>query len=381
VIAELRRQFNNRWNPDRYQSLLELLEVRCGAPVGFRVSETPCFFPQSLFGQLAGVGAELIHQLSTPDYRRISDRAVPDRYRVPGEPDHPLFVQVDLGLQPDGTPKLVEIQGFPSLYAFQAALSQAYLDAYELPYLRYAFVDDYSGLLRRVIVGDRDPAEVVLLELDPAGQKTLPDFLATEKLLGVRPVCITRIRKSGNKLYDGDRPIRRIYNRTIIDELERRQVTIPFDWRDELDVEWAGHPNFYFRISKFSLPYLKHDCVPRTWFLHEVPEIPEDLAKHVLKPLYSFAGWGVRIGPDREEISRIGDPENWILQERVDFASVIDTPHGPTKAEIRIMYIWPSDATPQAVCSIVRMGRGRMMGVDHNRNMEWVGASAALYAS
>jgi hypothetical protein len=221
------------------------------------------------------------------------------------------------------------------------------------------------------------------MEIDPLHQKTLPDFLLTEKMLGVRAVDIVSIKKDGSRLYyerGGKRiPIRRIYNRAIVDELERKNVKLAFDWRDDLDVEWAGHPNWYFRISKFSIPYLKHATVPKTWFLDQLKTIPADLENYALKPLYSFAGLGVIIAPKKEDISAI-PPEKrpyYILQERLNFEPVIETPHGMTKAEIRVMYIWLDELTP--VMTIIRTGRGLMMGVDHNKNMEWVGASAGLY--
>jgi hypothetical protein len=221
------------------------------------------------------------------------------------------------------------------------------------------------------------------MEIHPHQQKTLPDFLLTEKMLGIRTVDITAIRKEGQRLYyerDGKRvPIRRIYNRAIVDELERKGVKLAFDWRDDLDVEWAGHPNWYFRISKFSIPYLKHDSVPKTWFLDRLDTIPEDLENYALKPLYSFAGLGVVIAPTKLDIAAIPAEKrpDYILQERLHFEPVIETPFGGTKAEVRVMYVWLDELTP--VLTIVRMGRGLMMGVDHNKNMEWVGASAGLY--
>jgi len=240
----------------------------------------------------------------------------------------------------------------------------------------------YTKLLRDAIVARHDPENVVLMEVHPEDQKTLPDFLLTEKLLRIRTVCITKIRKDGRRLFyeAGGKliPIERIYNRTIVDELERKGVALPFDFRDELDVEWAGHPNWYFRISKYSIPYLKHASVPRTWFLDQLPSVPSDLENFVLKPLYSFAGLGVVIAPSRKDIEAIPSEKRgeYILQERLNFTPVIETPHGPTKAELRIMYVWLKELTP--VLIIVRMGRGLMMGVDHNKNMEWVGSSAGL---
>jgi hypothetical protein len=335
----------------------------------------------------------LIRQLvENPAYRTKSDEAVPAEFKVPNEAPHPMFVQVDFGLVRDAAgelqPKLVELQAFPSLYAYQGPLAQAYIDVYGLdPRLRYFLsgldTGSYRELLRRAIVGAHDPENVILMEIDPAHQKTLPDFLLTEKMLGVRSVDIVEIKKEGAHLYyesGGKRvPIRRIYNRTIVDELERKNVKLGFDWRDDLDVEWAGHPNWYFRISKFSIPYLKHESVPKTWFLDRLEEIPPDLENYALKPLYSFAGLGVVIAPTKDDIAAIPAEKRpyYILQERMHFEPVIETPFGGTKAEVRVMYVWLEELTP--VLTIIRMGRGLMMGVDHNKNMEWVGASAGLY--
>jgi len=402
MIPSLRRQFNASFTADKYQKFLHRIDEVSGTHVQFRLSETPCFFPKELIDRVSRSGEELIRQLvDNPKYRAKSDEAVPAEFNVPNEPPHPMFVQVDFGLIRDAHkglhPKLVELQAFPSLYSYQGPLAQAYIDVYGLeasgsrlgPLGRLKYLlsgletDSYQQLLRRAIVGSHDPENVILMEIDPAHQKTLPDFLMTEKMLGVRSVDIVDIKKDGARLYyvrDSKRvPIRRIYNRAIVDELERKNIKLAFDWRDDLEVEWAGHPNWYFRISKFSIPYLKHESVPKTWFLDQLPEVPPDLDNYALKPLYSFAGLGVIIAPKREDISAIPADKRryYILQERLNFEPVIETPFGGTKAEIRVMYIWLEKLQP--VLTIIRTGRGLMMGVDHNKNMEWVGASAGLY--
>ena len=411
MIPFLRKQFNDGFTPEKYSAFLRRIDDMCGTHVQFRLSETPCFFPKELLERMAEDGKELIRQLvENPEYRKKSNEAVPAEFKVPNEPDHPMFVQVDFGLVRDAhgelQPKLVELQAFPSLYAYQGPLAEAYLDVYGMrasgfgvrasadPTLRSASgglkyflggLDDksYRELLRQAIVGGHDPENVILMEIDPLHQKTLPDFLLTEKMLGVRTVDIVDIKKDGARLYyerSGKRvPIRRIYNRAIVDELERKNVKLNFDWRDELDVEWAGHPNWYFRISKYSIPYLEHASVPKTWFLDRLDEIPADLENYALKPLYSFAGLGVVIAPTKEAIAAIPAEKRpfYILQERMHFEPVIKTPFGGTKAEVRVMYVWLNELTP--VLTIIRMGRGLMMGVDHNKNMEWVGASAGLY--
>ncbi len=410
MISALRRQFNHGFTPAKYLTFLRRIDDLCGTHVQFRLCETPCFFPKELIDRITRDGKELIRQLvHNAEYRQKSDEAVPAAFKVPNEAPRPMFVQVDFGLvrEADGElrPKLVELQAFPSLYAYQGYLAQAYLEVYGLQnwasdlgsqtsansttdlkyFLSGLDTNSYRELLRRAIVAVHDPENVVLMEIHPQQQKTLPDFLLTEKMLGVRAIDIVDIKKEGSRLFyehEGRRiPIKRIYNRTIVDELQRKNVKPAFDWRDDLDVEWAGHPNWYFRISKFSIPYLEHESVPKTWFLDRLDEIPPDLENYALKPLYSFAGLGVLIAPKKQDIAAIPADKRpyYILQERMHFEPVIETPFGGTKAEVRVMYIWLEELMP--VLTIIRMGRGLMMGVDHNKNMEWVGASAGLFAN
>lgn len=387
MIPSHRQWFNRNFAPEKYGRFLALLEAQCGEPVQFRHSETPCFLPASLVARMAQYGREMVEQLtSDAQYQEDSRAAIPPQYRVPNEDPRPLFVQADFGLDAEGQPKLVEIQGFPTLYAYQPLMAASYREAYGLDDRLTPLPDglgaaEYQRLLSEAIVGTQDPENVVLLEIDPWHQKTRHDFLLTERLLGVRTVDIAGVRKRGNRLfYDRDgveTPVRRIYNRAIVDELVRRKVPLPFDFRDELDVEWAGHPNWFFRLSKFSLPYLCHRAVPHTDFLTNVPAAI-DSERYVLKPLYSFAGAGVIVGPTREQIAAVPAAKRgeYILQERVDFHPVVDTPFGATKIEVRIMYLWLDRLRP--VNTIIRMGRGNQMGVDHNKGMEWVGGSAGF---
>src|SRR5271170_4241647 len=229
MIPALRQQFNSNFTPEKYQTFLKVMEERCGAPVQFQISETPCFFPKPLLDQMSQYGKELIQQLGGLEYRKASFDAIPPDFNVPREAPHPMFIQVDFGLVRDAAgklqPKLVELQGFPSLYAYQAMLSQVYMEVFELDeglqYLHSGLDwESYKALLRRAIVADHDPQNVILMEIDPLHQKTLPDFLLTEKLLGIPTVAITDIEKRGKQLFyerDGSRiQIQRIYNRAIV---------------------------------------------------------------------------------------------------------------------------------------------------------------------
>ena len=392
MIPELRKPFNRHWTPELYTEFLRRIDDTSATHVGFRCSETPVFLPPDLLDKMVRYGQELYRQLvSNTQYRTASDVTIPPQFKVPNEAEHPLFVQADFGLvrEPDGTlePKLVEIQGFPSVYAFQAALAEAYQDAYHLnetvaaeltPYLGGLDKQSYIELLQRAILGDHAPDEVVLLEVAPFEQKTLADFLLTRKMLGLQIACITEVKKRGRKLCFNDVEIKRIYNRVIVDELIRKNIQVGFQLSDDLDVEWAGHPNWFFRLSKFSLPWFRHVSVPETWFLSDVKSLPGDLDNYVLKPLYSFAGLGVKIGPSKGEIEAIPEAQrsDFILQRKMDFVATVDTPSGLTKVETRIMYIWDGELKP--VTTVIRTGRGKMMGVDFNKDLDWVGASACF---
>lgn len=402
MLEPFRSDFNGRFTPDKYLALLRALHTKTRTPeIDFRIAETPCFLPQAMLEEMAAIGAELTHQLvGNAEYMAAAVDAVPRQYCAANEPAHPHFMTVDFGLTRgvDGRlePKLVELQAFPSLFGYQDILARQYIETYGLdPNLRWLLggLDEtrYWGMLREVIVGNHAPENVVLTEVEPETQKTRCDFRVYEDRLGIRTVDIATLRKEGRRLFyqrDGQWVlIARIYNRAIVEEMERKRIKLEFDYRDDLDVEWAGHPNWYFRISKFSLPFLRHGSVPETVFLDDwfggkgTERLHTSREELLLKPLYSFAGRGITFAPTDEELAAIPVEERhlYLVQERVRFESVIETPHGTTQAEVRVMYLWPDGGELTPAISLVRMGRGLMMGVDHNKNREWVGGSAGLY--
>jgi len=401
MIVGYRRDFNARFTEAKYVELMRRLEVAAGVKIEFAVSETPCFFPRELMERMVSAGIELTSQLvGSKSYMEESAAAIPEAYRVPGEDKHPHFMTVDFGLVRDAAgelqPKLVEMQAFPSVFGYQAELAKAYVDVYGLDgTLEYFFggMDEvgYWERMREMIVGRHDPENVVLAEVAPEMQKTLPDFRVHERRLGIKTVDVAGLVKEGSRLFyrDGGRlvPIERIYNRVIVDEVVGKGIVLPFDYRDELEVEWAGHPNWYFRVSKFSIPFLDHATVPGAVFLDDWyagvgrERLPEDRSRWVFKPLYSFAGKGIQFAPTDAELAAVPVEErrDYLLQERVRFEPVIETPEGMTQAEIRILYVWPDGGAMAPMISLVRMGRGLMMGVDHNRGQRWVGGSAGLF--
>jgi hypothetical protein len=391
MIPDLREQFNRRFTAGKYKKFLHALDAAAGAPIEFRVCETPVFVPASLMARLQHYSIELIEQLSTPTYLRESQRAVPERFRVPNDDDHPVFLAVDFAITRNNKgelePKLIELQGFPSLYAYQLVMEQIYAREFELKGMSCLLSNlreaDYLSHFKKAVLGDHDPENIVLMEIEPEKQKTYPDFLCTEKFTGVKAVCITTIKKRGRKLYypraGREIPIHRIYNRVIVDEFVKRGIQCEFDFRDDVEVEWAGHPNWYFRLSKFSIPYLKHPSVPRAVFLNQLERYPENLSSYVLKPLFSFAGSGVNVEVTQADLDGIPTAErgNYLLQEKIEYAPVIATPNEPSKVEIRMMFFWTDRLLP--VNSLARLSKGKMMGVDYNKNKDWVGSSANFF--
>lgn len=391
MIPALRDQFNRQFSQEKYQKFLQALEAAVEARVEFRVCETPVFLPSGLLAELQTASVEIMAQLLTPEYLQISQRAVPPAFRVPNDDEHPIFLATDFAvtLNKEGRlePRLIELQGFPSLYAFQMVLSQTFQRQFGYEHLHYLLQGlsetDYLKIFREAVVADHDPENVILMEIEPEKQKTAVDFYCTERFTGVKAACITTIKKRGNKLFyrrnGKEIPIHRIYNRVIVDEFIKKGIQTEFDFRDELQVEWAGHPNWYFRLSKFSLPFVQHRTVPRATFLDQLERYPEDLHNFVLKPLFSFAGSGVIIDVTREALDAIpaSERQNYLLQEKIAYGPVIRTPNEPSKVEIRMLFIWTDKL--RAVSTLARLSKGKMLGVDYNKNKDWVGASACLF--
>jgi hypothetical protein len=391
---ELRARFNADFTPDKYEALLRCVNETEKWPADFRVSETPIFLTDAFTGEITSAATTIMDRVRTPEFTRHAADAIPAGLEVPRETAHPNFLAIDFGVcEVDGrvTPRLIELQAFPSLYAFQLFFLGCLRKAY--PAIPRNWTSSFGGLkdeaylelLRSVIVGGSNPENVILLEIEPEKQKTRIDFACTDTLLGVRPICLTKIRKRGAQLFyerDGrEVRIERIYNRVIFDELIRRpDLNPPFRFQDELDVKWVGHPNWYFRISKHSLPFLKTEHTAPAFFADEFPD-GESLDDYVLKPLYSFAGLGVDMEPTREKLGALEKPHEWILQKKVNYAEFVPTIDGrKSKAEIRMMFIWPDGREPVLVNNLVRMSQGKMMGVDFNREKTWVGSNIALHA-
>jgi hypothetical protein len=391
---ELRARFNADFTPDKYAALVRCVNETEKWPADFRISETPIFLTRDFTDEVTRAAKEIVAAMRTQEFATHAAAAVPTGLEVPGEAAHPNFLVVDFAICAEDdrlVPRLIELQAFPSLFGFQLLLLGCIRKAY--PIIPRSWTSSFGGikdeayldLLRRTIIAGSASENVVLLEIEPEKQKTRIDFAATETLLGIRPVCATKIRKRGRQLfYDRDgREVRieRIYNRVIFDELIRRpDLDLPFRFQDDLDVTWVGHPNWYFRISKHSLPFLKTEHTSPTFFADEFPT-SEKIDNYVLKPLYSFAGHGVDMEPTLQKIAAIEDPHEWILQRKVDYAPFVATIDGQkSKAEIRMMFVWPdNDRDPTLVNNLVRMSQGKMMGVDFNVEKTWVGASIALH--
>ena len=393
---QLRAQFNADFSAEKYAALLRCVNETEKWPADFRVSETPIFLTDEFTDEVVRAARQLVDLTRTPEFIAHAKDAIPKGLEVPAESDHPNFLVIDFGICAEGgrlVPRLIELQAFPSLFGFQLLALHCLRKAF--PAIPRDWTSSFGGIkddayvdiLRRTIIGDAKTENVILLEIEPEKQKTRIDFAATETLLGIRPVCLTKLEKRGRQLFyerDG-RSVRveRIYNRVIFDELIRRpDLVVPFRFQEDLDVKWVGHPNWYFRISKHSLPFLKTEHTSPAFFADEFP-VTEKIDDYVLKPLYSFAGLGVDMEPTREKLAALEKPQEWILQKKVQYAEFVPTIDGPkSKAEIRMMFVWPEeDQDPTLVNNLVRMSQGKMMGVDFNKEKTWVGSSIALHRS
>ncbi|MDB5280173.1 MAG: hypothetical protein JWR61_5128 [Ferruginibacter sp.] len=391
---ELRRKFNDNFSEEKYTAFLQQLENLHPGALEFRIAETPVFIPKDFTQKMLDACEDIVDIITAPNFKLLTQKAIPDSVVAADEKDHPEFIAFDFGIceTTNGTlePQLIEMQGFPTLFAFQAFHSAITKTYAELPATYDAYLNGYNEttylqLLKEIIVGDCNAENVILLEIYPEQQKTRIDFYCTEDMLGIKTVCLTKLIGEGDQLFyelDGKKTlIKKIYNRLIFDDLYQQEypdntIDIAHPW----NVEWIPHPNWFYRVSKYTLPLIDNPYVPPTFYLNKLNQIPEDLENYVLKPLFSFAGMGVIIDVTIADINKITDPENWILQRKVKYADVIETPDVPAKAEIRLFYFWKKEWNrPIAVHNLARLSKGKMIGTRYNADKTWVGGTVAFF--
>lgn len=394
---ELRQAYNDFFTEEKFEAFMQDLNSHYDHDIQFRVAETPIFIDRSFSKKLMDASRSIKDVLIRPDLKEITKNAVPPEYNVPAENSHPLFIVVDFAIceGEDGEliPQMIEFQGCPSLYGYQHWVAGKYRKHFSVIPDDWNHLankldsKEYLRLLKEAILGDKALENTILLEIDPVNQNTSIDFLCHEELIGIQAVCLSDIIKEGRKLFymrDGVKtPIHRIYNRTIFDDVVNRKDLDPdYKLTQEVDVEWAGHPNWFFRISKYTMPFIDSPYVPKTEFLHEVKEIPSDLENYVLKPLFSFAGSGVIFDVTRADIDAIPMEErsDFILQKKVTYAPVVQAPDGLVKCELRLLYIWPEGhKEPILVTNLARLSRGKLIGVKYNKDKTWVGGSVCFF--
>lgn len=392
MIKKLREQFNNNFSEEKYNAFIEAVENLEPGTLQFRVAETPIFIPKDFTKKMLDACDDIIDIIKDAEFKSLTERSIPENVNIPNEDDYVQMIVFDYGICENKNgelePQLIEMQGFPTIYAFQAHIEELVRAHAEIPgnidaYFNGYNKESYIQLLKDLIIEDENPENVILLEIYPEEQKTIIDFRCTEKMLGIKAVCVTKLFAKGDKLYyqhdEKEIQVKRIFNRLIFDDLEQQKVKDIIDLTKPYDVKWVPHPNWFYRISKYTLPFIHNPYVPETFFLNEIKG-PLALENYVLKPLFSFAGMGVIIDVTQNDIDNIKDPENWILQKKVNYASVIETPEEPAKAEIRLFYFWKKEwDKPKAVFNLARLSKGKMIGTRYNKDKKWVGGTIAFF--
>jgi hypothetical protein len=396
MIPSVRKAYNEVFTKEKYEAFVNDLASVYPGQLDFRVAETPVFVSKEFTKKVLDACESIVDIIVAPNFKELTKNAIPDNLKVPGENEHTDFIAFDFGIcindAGEYEPQLIEMQGFPTLFGYEVLFDEIFLKHFSVPagyssYLNGLNKESYIKLLKEVVIGKHKTENVILLEIFPHQQKTRIDFYCTKEYTGINIVCLTELIKEGNKLYYMNAgvktEIKRIYNRVIFDDLQQQTPEVQEKGKilfEKLNVEWAPHPNWFYRISKYTLPLIKHPYVPDTYFLNEIKQIPPDLENYVLKPLFSFAGQGVVIDVTRADIDSVKDPQNWILQRKVKYADVIETPDIPAKAEIRIFYFWKEgDARPVATNNLARLSKGKMIGVRYNKDKEWVGGSFCFF--
>lgn len=394
MIPALRKRFNESFTKQKYQAMLDDMNATFKYEIEFRISETPVFVDKQLANRILQASEEIADVIMRDDFKKISEKAVPENLNVPGEDEHTHLLAIDFAICKDEAgdfiPQLIEMQGFASLYCYQEWLAGMYRKHFDIP---EGFSNKFNGFthetyierLKKVIIGNHAEQNVILLEIEPWKQKTQIDFYCAQHYLGIKAICISEVIKEGRELFyllNGKKTkINRIYNRVIFDELvQRDDLKRQFNMTEEVDVEWVAHPNWFFRISKHTMPFIKSKYVPETHFVNKLKTIPADLENWVLKPLFSFSGQGVIFDVQRDDFDKITDPSNYILQRKVTYANAVESPSGPVKCEVRMLYLWDkNEKRPQLTLNLGRMSKGKMIGVRYNQDLDWVGGTTFFF--
>ncbi|MEO8405806.1 MAG: hypothetical protein ABI480_14465 [Chitinophagaceae bacterium] len=396
MIPSIRKAFNQDFTKEKYEAFLKDIHEARPNQIEFRIAETPVFVPKDFTKKILDACESIVDIIIDPNFKELTKNAIPEGLRVPMENDHSHFIAFDFGIcvneAGEYEPQLIEMQGFPTLFAYEVLIDDIYREHFALPpgfeaYLGGHTKHSYIYHLKEIILGNHTPEHVILLEIFPHQQKTRVDFYCTEDYTGIKTVCLTELTREGKNLFymnEGKKTeVKRIYNRVIFDDLQQQTPEVQEKGKiffEELNVEWCPHPNWFYRISKYTLPLIRHPYVPPTFFLNEIAQLPADLENYVLKPLFSFAGQGVIIDVTVADIEKVKDPENWILQRKVKYADIIETPDVPAKAEIRIFYFWKDGVTrPVPANNLARLSKGKMIGVRYNKDKEWVGGSFCVF--
>ncbi|MFM1858301.1 MAG: hypothetical protein RLZ05_1361 [Bacteroidota bacterium] len=396
MISPIRSQFNQAFSEARYQAMIEDIENKFPGDLDFRIAETPLFVPARFTDQMKAACDYILAEINEPAFKKNTNAAIPSNVNFGGSEGNPVFIVFDFAVcktrQGEWEPQLIEMQGFPSLFAYQVLLDDQFRIFNSIPpgfstYLSGYDKEAYLNELNKLLLNNYLPEEVILLDIFPKKQKTRIDFTCTKNFTGIEPICLTEIIREGNQLFYKKEKrlirIKRIFNRLIPDDLYNYPPAIQRELQKlegELEVEWCIHPNWFYRISKYTLPFLHHPTIPSSYFLNEVTQLPANLSEYVLKPLFSFGGQGVLLDFTYEDVENIENSQEWILQKKVNYANVIETPDGPAKAEIRLFYWWPSTAEkPIPVNSLCRLSKGEMIGTRYNKNKTWVGSTCCYF--
>ncbi len=394
MIDKYRKLFNEQFSSEKYQEFQDDIASDFDYLPTFRMAESPFFISNELKSQLIEGCNDVIKLIQQDNFNELTNRALELNSKVPNEDNHTTFLAIDFGICEENgeiLPKLIEVQGFPSLFNYQNILYDKFKNHYPFmeeltPFINGISCDEYLSIVEEAICNNHQNENVILLEIEPEKQNTKIDFYYCKRDIGIPIVCVTEIIKKGNQLfYKNDKGldilIKRIYNRVIFDELElRTDLNLSFSFSDDLEIEWAGHPNWFFRISKFILPLLKGKYFIETTLLSDLIEIPKDLENYVLKPLFSFSGTGVIFHVKKEDIEAVIEKELYILQKKVNYIPIVQAPDAKVKAEVRILCVWKkNDVAPTLLCNLVRLSRGEMIGVKFNKDKDWVGGTLALF--
>jgi len=335
----------------------------------FKATSSEVFlFPKELKSELIEAATGITNQLFSSRVLTLAESNITDNsnildFRSYKNLPEPYFMTIDLAYAPGGGTnfKLIEAQAFLSISHMFFEHYSKLLDLNRDVFLNF---EAYQHFLRKI-----QNNHSILLEDCPWEQKTAIDFHLLQKQASIEVLNFRGILGS-HALKE-----KLIYNRLIFADLTAQEfANAKISLSGLPNARWLHHPDWYYFVSKSSLPYITSPWAAQSFLVADKPLNFEPKSNAwVLKPLFDYGCSGVNLNPSRTDIENVDAPKEWLLQQKIELKHL---PGTELFGEIRVV-LFNTDNGWEPVMFFGRINDKPFLGSQHfNLNNPQCGTAA-----